>query len=142
MKTTGYLNLLANFIDNLTHGAAIGGGFAINRVVGMTTLLAIIIHEIPHEMGDFAILLRSGFDRHQATKAQLITSLGGIIGASIALFYSNSIESIHSFSSFIHSSSSSSCEDTLWVLPFTSGGFLYVALVKTVPDLLKENHLK
>ena len=89
------MNLLANFIDNLTHGAAIGGGFAINRVVGMTTLLAIIIHEIPHEMGDFAILLRSGFDRHQATKAQLVTSLGGILGASIALFYSNSIESIY-----------------------------------------------
>ena len=52
-----------------------------------------MIHEIPHEMGDFAILLKSGFDRWQATKAQIITGFGGILGASIALFYSNSIHS-------------------------------------------------
>ncbi|UJR24096.1 hypothetical protein I4U23_027063 [Adineta vaga] len=123
IKTSGYLNLLANFIDNLTHGAAIGGSFAVSPFVGITTLVGIMIHEIPHEIGDFAILLKSGFDRWQATKAQLITGLGGILGASIALFYSNSIHS------------------TQWVLPFTSGAFLYVALVKTVPDLLKENDL-
>ncbi|CAF1373344.1 unnamed protein product [Rotaria sordida] len=123
IKTTGYLNLLANFIDNLTHGAAIGGGFAISSLVGMTTLAGIVIHEIPHEMGDFAILLRSGFNRWEATKAQLVTGLGGVLGASIALYYSSSVHS------------------TLWVLPFTSGGFLYVALVKTVPDLLKETDL-
>ncbi|CAF1275416.1 unnamed protein product [Adineta steineri] len=123
IKTTGYLNLLANFIDNLTHGAAIGGGFAVNSLVGMTTLAGIVIHEIPHEMGDFAILLKSGFNRWEATKAQLITGLGGVLGAVMALYYSSSSHS------------------TLWVLPFTSGGFLYVALVKTVPDLLKENDL-
>jgi len=89
----GYLNLLANFIDNLTHGAAIGGGFAVSPLVGMTTLIGIVIHEIPHEMGDFAILLRSGFDRWEATKAQLVTGLGAILGASIALYCSNSIHS-------------------------------------------------
>ncbi|CAF1683135.1 unnamed protein product [Adineta ricciae] len=123
IKTSGYLNLLANFIDNLTHGAAIGGSFAVSPLVGATTLAGIMIHEIPHEMGDFAILLKSGFDRWQATKAQIVTGFGGILGASMALFYSNSIHS------------------TLWVLPFTSGAFLYVALVKTVPELLKENDL-
>jgi zinc transporter ZupT len=53
-----------------------------------------MIHEIPHEMGDFAILLKSGFDRWQATKAQIITGFGGIVGASIALFYSNSVHSM------------------------------------------------
>lgn len=84
---------MANFIDNLTHGAAIGGGFAVNSLVGLTTLLGIIIHEIPHEMGDFAILLRSGFDRRQATKAQLVTGLGGVLGAALALYYSNSVHS-------------------------------------------------
>jgi zinc transporter 13 len=93
----GYLNLLANFIDNLTHGAAIGGGFAVSPLVGMTTLAGIVIHEIPHEMGDFAILLRSGFDRWEATKAQLVTGLGAILGASIALYCSNSIHSKLSF---------------------------------------------
>ena len=88
------MNLFANFIDNLTHGAASGGSFAVSPLVGMTTLLGIIIHEIPHEMGDFAILLKSGFDRWQAMKAQILTGFGGILGASIALFYSNSVHSM------------------------------------------------
>lgn len=66
--------------------------------MGMTTLAGIVIHEIPHEMGDFAILLRSGFNRWEATKAQLITGLGGVLGASMALYYSNSIDSVSSFS--------------------------------------------
>ena len=106
----------------------------------MTTLAGIIIHEIPHEMGDFAILLKSGFDRWQATKAQMITGFGGILGASFALFYSNSV---HSMSIYLSNSFLIFylLSGTLWVLPFTSGAFLYVALVKTVPDLLKENDL-
>jgi zinc transporter 13 len=62
----------------------------------MTTLAGIVIHEIPHEMGDFAILLRSGFDRWEATKAQLLTGLGGILGASLALYYSSSVHSMSS----------------------------------------------
>ncbi len=132
------MNLLANFIDNLTHGAAIGGSFAVSPLVGVTTLAGIIIHEIPHEMGDFAILLRSGFDRWQATKAQIMTGLGGILGACLALFYSNSV---HSMSSFLSYFFKLVILGTLWVLPFTSGAFLYIALVKTVPDLLKENDL-
>jgi zinc transporter 13 len=78
----------------LTHGLAIGGGFAVSPLVGVTTLAGIIIHEIPHEMGDFAILLKSGFDRWEATKAQMITGLGGVLGACIALIYSNSVDSM------------------------------------------------
>lgn len=84
---------MANVIDNFTHGAAIGGGFAINRFVGLTTLIGIIIHEIPHEIGDFAILLRSGFDHRQASQAQLVTSLGGVLGAIMALLYSTTFDS-------------------------------------------------
>ncbi len=78
----------------MTHGLAIGGGFAVSPLVGVTTLAGIIIHEIPHEMGDFAILLKSGFDRWEATKAQMITGLGGVLGACIALIYSNSVDSM------------------------------------------------
>jgi zinc transporter 13 len=53
-------------------------------------------------MGDFAILLRSGFDRWQATKAQIITGLGGMLGACAALLYSNSIHSMSIHSLNIH----------------------------------------
>ena len=144
VQTTGYLNYLTSFIDNFTYGAAIGGRFAVSSLIGLITLAGIIIHDIPHEMGDFAILLRSGFDRQQATKAQLITSLGAFLGASIATdlfqfswkYFTFHVHYFFDIHWFFFSS------DTLWVIPFTSGGFLYVALVKTLPDLLKENDLK
>nr|XP_022339444.1 zinc transporter ZIP13-like [Crassostrea virginica] len=125
IKVSGYLNLLANVIDNLTHGLAVGGSFLVSNKVGFITTLAILLHEIPHEVGDFAILLRSGFDRWKAAKAQMMTASGGILGVIIALFAE---------------SAESAGECTAWILPFTSGGFIYIALVTVVPDLLDEKH--
>ncbi|ROL52771.1 Zinc transporter ZIP13 [Anabarilius grahami] len=108
IKTSGYLNLLANCIDNFTHGLAVAGSFLVSRKVG-----------------DFAILLRAGFDRWKATRMQLSTALGGVLGASFALC----------------SQSQHGAENaTAWILPFTSGGFIYIALVNVVPDLLEETN--
>lgn len=59
-QVTGYLNLLANGIDNFTHGLAVGGSFLVSVRVGLLTTAAILLHEIPHEVADFAILLRAG----------------------------------------------------------------------------------
>lgn len=55
---SGYLNLMANSIDNFTHGLAIGGSFCISFKIGVLSTFAILVHEIPHEVGDFAILLK------------------------------------------------------------------------------------
>ena len=62
-KVIGYLNLLANCIDNFIHGLAVASSFLRSFKLGLTTLFAILVHEIPHEFGDFAILLNSGFSR-------------------------------------------------------------------------------
>jgi len=59
-QVTGYLNLLANSIDNFTHGLAVAGSFLVSTRVGILTTAAILLHEIPHEVADFAILLRAG----------------------------------------------------------------------------------
>uniref|UniRef100_A0A8C6S779 Zinc transporter ZIP13 n=1 Tax=Neogobius melanostomus TaxID=47308 RepID=A0A8C6S779_9GOBI len=110
IKTSGYLNLLANCIDNFTHGLAVGGSFLVSKKVG-----------------DFAILLRAGFDRWSAARMQLFTALVGILGACFALY----------------TQSPKGTEDTAsWILPFTSGGFLYIALVNVLPDLLQESSLR
>lgn len=85
---TGYLNLIANIIDNFTHGLAVGGSFLVSLRLGILTTFAILIHEIPHEVGDFAILLRSGFNRWDAARAQLLTASGGIFGAMAAVLFS------------------------------------------------------
>ncbi|XP_077902148.1 zinc transporter ZIP13 isoform X2 [Ictidomys tridecemlineatus] len=92
--------------------------------IGLLTTMAILLHEIPHEVGDFAILLRAGFDRWSAAKLQLSTALGGLLGACFA----------------ICTQSPKGVEETVaWILPFTSGGFLYIALVNVLPDLLEED---
>lgn len=122
---TGYLNLMANVIDNFTHGLAVGGSFLVSFRLGTLTTFAILIHEIPHEVGDFAILLRSGFNRWDAARAQLLTASGGIFGAMCAVFFSGGVEA-----------------RTSWILPFTAGGFLHIGMVTILPDLLKEPNPK
>ncbi|XP_042760064.1 zinc transporter ZIP13 isoform X3 [Panthera leo] len=123
-QVSGYLNLLANTIDNFTHGLAVAASFLVSKKIGLLTTMAILLHEIPHEVGDFAILLRAGFDRWSAAKLQLSTALGGLLGACFA----------------ICTQSPKGVEETVaWILPFTSGGFLYIALVNVLPDLLEED---
>ncbi|XP_072128226.1 zinc transporter ZIP13 [Mobula birostris] len=127
IKISGYLNLIANGIDNFTHGLAVAGSFLVSRKVGLTTTLAILLHEVPHEVGDFAILLRAGFDRWSAAKMQLTTAFGGVLGACFAL---------------CAESPEGAGGSVAWILPFTSGGFLYIALVTVVPDLLQETDVQ
>ncbi|XP_044126028.1 zinc transporter ZIP13 [Bufo gargarizans] len=127
IKVSGYLNLLANTIDNFTHGMAVAGSFLVSRKVGILTTVAILLHEIPHEVGDFAILLRAGFDRWSAAKMQLMTAMGGILGAGFAVCVQ---------------SPKGVGEAVAWILPFTSGGFLYIALVTVLPDLLEEKNTR
>ncbi|XP_047539713.1 zinc transporter ZIP13 homolog [Vanessa atalanta] len=121
----GYLNLMANSIDNFTHGLAVGGSFLVGFRVGLLTTFAILVHEIPHEVGDFAILLKSGFSRWEAAKAQLATASAGLIGAMTAVIFSGARNAIEA--------------KTSWIVPFTAGGFLHIALVTVLPDLLREN---
>jgi len=120
VRVIGYLNLLANSIDNFTHGLAVAGSFIVSTKVGMCTTCAILLHEIPHEIGDFAILLKSGFRRWDAAVGQMVTASAGLCGAVFGLIAEHAGDS------------------TAWVLPFTSGGFIYIALVTIVPDLLQE----
>jgi len=122
-KIVGYLNLLANCTDNLLHGLAVGSSFLSSSRLGITTTAAILLHEIPHEFGDFAILLKSGFDRWEAARAQISTALVGLLGALVALAF----ESSHDLETLL-----------MYILPFTAGGFLNIALVSVVPELMEE----
>merc|ERR1712145_16052 len=62
ISVSGYLNLIANCVDNFSHGLAVGGACLLGPKVGVTTTLCILVHEIPHEIGEFAILIKSGFN--------------------------------------------------------------------------------
>jgi len=126
-KIVGYLNLLANCIDNFIHGLAVASSFLASFKMGLITTFAILIHEIPHEVGDFAILLKSGFSRWEAGKAQIWTASVGMLGALAAL----SLDSVDSLEA-----------RTSWILPFSAGGFLNIALVSVLPELVSETDPK
>lgn len=120
-SAAGYLNLIANGFDNFTHGLAIGASFLVGPKVGFLTTFVIFIHEIPHEICDYAILVNSGFSRLGAVKAQSSVSLFGLLGTATAL-YVKSMQSLNA--------------KTIWILPFSAGGFLYIALVNLLPEIL------
>lgn len=119
IKVSGYLNLAADFTHNFTDGLAIGASFLVGPAVGAVTTLTILLHEVPHEIGDFAILVQSGCTKRKAMCLQLLTALGALAGTACSLL----AEGVGATA-------------TAWILPFTAGGFVYIATVTVLPELL------
>lgn len=68
IKVSGYLNLAADVIHNFTDGLAMGASFLVGPTVGTVTTLTILLHEVPHEIGDFAILIQSGCTKRKVAE--------------------------------------------------------------------------
>ncbi|XP_016389129.1 zinc transporter Slc39a7-like isoform X3 [Sinocyclocheilus rhinocerous] len=119
IKVSGYLNLAADFTHNFTDGLAIGASFLVGPAVGAVTTITILLHEVPHEIGDFAILVQSGCTKRKAMCLQLLTALGALAGTVCSLL----AEGVGAVA-------------TAWILPFTAGGFVYIATVTVLPELL------
>lgn len=81
----GYLNLAADFAHNFTDGLAIGASYLAGNSIGIITTLTILFHEVPHEIGDFAILIQSGCSKSKAMTLQLITAIGALSGTVLSL---------------------------------------------------------
>ncbi|CAL2038635.1 unnamed protein product [Caenorhabditis brenneri] len=124
VKASAYLNLVADFVHNLTDGLAIGASFSAGSTLGWITTLTVLLHELPHEVGDFAILVQSGFSKYQAIRMQAVTALGAITGCIFSLLISNP-------------GSLNNSADTSAIMPFTAGGFIYIATVSVIPELLE-----
>jgi zinc transporter 7 len=137
VKLAGYLNLIADFTHNITDGLAMSSSFYASPTIGATTTVAVFFHEIPHEVGDFALLIQSGFSKKAAMGAQFVTALGALLGTCIGI----------AVQEFGGSSTSGELEGPgLWgtslrwgdmLLPFTAGTFLYVGTVAVIPELLE-----
>lgn len=124
IKVAGYLNLAADFSHNFTDGLAIGSSYLAGNTIGIVTTITILLHEVPHEIGDFAILLQSGVSKKNAMLLQLSTAIGALIGTAVSLLAQNT----------------SGVSAASWILPFTAGGFIYIALVSVIPELLDEEN--
>ncbi|XP_075212029.1 zinc transporter catecholamines up [Lycorma delicatula] len=121
IQVAGYLNLAADFTHNFTDGLAIGASYLAGNSIGVVTTITILLHEVPHEIGDFAILIKSGCSRKKAMWLQLTTAVGALTGTVISL----SVTGIDGAA-------------TQWILPFTAGGFIYIATVSVIPELLED----
>ncbi|XP_040839102.1 zinc transporter SLC39A7 isoform X2 [Ochotona curzoniae] len=128
LRVSGYLNLAADLAHNFTDGLAIGASFRGGQGLGILTTMTVLLHEVPHEVGDFAILVQSGCSKKQAMRLQLLTAVGALAGTACALLTEGGTVG----------SDGTSGTGPGWILPFTAGGFIYVATVSVLPELLRE----
>ncbi len=118
----GKMILFSDGIHNFIDGLIIGSSYLISVELGLATTLAVILHEIPQEIGDFAVLLHSGFSRARALWLNFASASVSIVGVIAALLLGNYSETI-----------------SAWLIPFAAGGFIYVALSDLIPELHKKS---
>lgn len=112
--------------------------FYTSPTIGATTTVAVFFHEIPHEVGDFALLIQSGFSKRAAMGAQFVTALGALLGTLIGIAVQELGGSDRTQGQGMNAGiwgTSLSWGDLL--LPFTAGTFLYVGTVAVIPELLE-----
>jgi zinc and cadmium transporter len=117
----GYVNLLGDGVHNFIDGAIIGASYLACIPIGIATTIAVILHEIPQEIGDFGILLRAGFSKTKALLFNFLSQSLAIAGAIVSLLIGVNMENF-----------------SIVMLPFAAGGFIYIAGSDLVPDLHKE----
>lgn len=115
------MNLFGDAVHNLLDGIIIGASYLASIQIGIATTLAVILHEIPQEIGDFGVLLQGGFTRAKALAFNFLTALTAIIGAVLSLVLSSYIEGL-----------------TTFLVASAAGGFIYIAGSDLIPELHKE----
>lgn len=116
-----YMNLIGDGFHNFLDGIIIAGSFMINYQVGIATTIAVALHEIPQEIGDFGVLVHGGFSKAKALMLNFGSALLAFVGAITTLILSEFIEQI-----------------SLFIIPLTIGGFIYIAGSDLIPELHKE----
>jgi zinc and cadmium transporter len=117
-------NLVGDGLHNFIDGAIIGGAFLASPQLGIATAVAVALHEIPQELGDFGILVHSGMKPRRALALNFVGALASVLGAVIALLLADFAE----------------IERLL--LPFTAGAFVYIASTDLIPELHKEPEVR
>jgi len=117
MSNSSLMVIVGDAVHNFADGLAIGAAFSISIAAGLSTSLAVLCHELPHEVGDFALLFHAGMPIKVAVFYNCVSSIFALIGLITGLLLG------------VHSSFSS------WLLSATVGVFLYVALVSMMTEL-------
>lgn len=125
IHTFGYMNLIGDSIHNFIDGLIIAASFLTSIPLGISTTVAIAMHEIPQEIGDFGVLIYSGIEKKKALIMNFIVALTVILGGIMGYFLASIIE----ISKF-------------YLLAFAAGGFLYISASDLIPEIRKESEFK
>ncbi|TRZ96216.1 ZIP family metal transporter [bacterium] len=118
-----YLNLIGDGLHNFLDGMVIAVSFVASFKLGIVTTIAIILHEIPQELSDFAVLIYGGFTKRKALLYNFLIALTAIVGSIVGYLLA---DFSRGFSDFI--------------LPFTAGGFIYIASSDLIPELHRQSN--
>jgi zinc and cadmium transporter len=119
-----YMNLIGDSLHNFIDGLIVAGSYLISIPAGIATTIAVMLHEIPQEIGDFGVLVHGGFTKRRAILLNFITALTAVLGAIFALVLSNYVEHIEGY-----------------LISLAIGGFLYIAGSDLIPELHKETKI-
>lgn len=125
IKPFSYLILISDAIHNFIDGLIIAGSFIISLPTGLITSLAIALHEIPQEIGDYGVLVYGGFNKLRALFLNFLSASAIIFGGIVGFFLSTKLE-----------------DQILFLLPFAAGTFIYIAASDLIPQIKEENNLK
>ncbi|MBD3251388.1 hypothetical protein GF380_02950 [Candidatus Uhrbacteria bacterium] len=124
-KPLGVLNLAADTLHNITDGIIIASAFLVNPGLGISASIAVALHEIPQEIGDFGILLWSGYNKLKALWLNLLVAFSILIGIAMVFLLSDMIDGF-----------------TMYTVPIAAGGFIYMALANLLPEMREEHDTK
>jgi Predicted divalent heavy-metal cations transporter len=124
-RVAGMFIILGDSIHNFVDGVLIGAAFLTDVQLGIVTSLAVAAHEIPQEVGDFAILLHSGYTRVKALLYNVLASLATVIGGMLAYF---SLGDLHHILPYF--------------LTLAASSFIYIAVADLIPSLHHKTDLK
>ncbi|KAJ9108903.1 hypothetical protein QFC21_000224 [Naganishia friedmannii] len=93
LKLSAYLNLFGDFTHNITDGLAMAASFYASPQLGAISTFATFCHEIPHEIADYSILIKSGFTKRQAMASQFLTAVGAFVGTFLGIWIAESASS-------------------------------------------------
>ena len=119
VHTFAYTNLIGDAVHNFIDGLIIAASFLSSFKLGIATAIAVILHEIPQEIGDFGVLVYAGFNKKKALLFNFLSALIAVFGGFFGYFIpSEYIIKI--------------------LLPFAAGGFIYIAASDLIPEIRKD----
>jgi zinc and cadmium transporter len=120
------INILGDAIHNFIDGVVIGASYLVSPLLGLSTTIAVLLHEIPQEFGDFGILIHSGLTVRKAVLLNLASASVAILGTVLSLLAGTVAQETITTS----------------LVPLTAGGFVYLAAADLIPELQHDRSLR